>query len=209
MPDDDKELVLRAERGDTDAFSELVRRYRASVHAYVLSRVGDFAWAEDLAQEAFVAAFLGIRRLRDPRKFGSWLRSIAENLCSMWLRRTGRQERLVQRAAGKLRADPQVNDSQDGLGAAVLDAIAKLSPKSAAAVTLYYCDGLTQKECADFLGVSQKAVESRLHRARQELREEVIRMTEETLRCEEIRRGCCAVQRDADAVRPDRHGPSD
>ena len=182
MPDDEKELVLRAERGDTDAFGELVRRYRASVHAYVLSRVGDFAWAEDLAQEAFVAAFLGISRLRDPMKFGAWLRSTAENLCSMWLRRTGRQERLVRRAAGRLRTVAQVNDSRDDFGAAVLDAIAKLSPKSAAAVTLYYCDGLTQKECADFLGVSQKAVESRLHRARQELREEVLRMTEEALK---------------------------
>lgn len=182
MPDEHEQLVLRAERGDTDAFGELVRRYRASVHAYVLSRVGNFAWAEDLAQEAFVAAFLGIDRLRDPRRFGTWLRSIADNLCSMWLRRTGRQERLVRRAAGSLHGDGKLDEKPTDFEAAVLGALAKLSPKGAAAVTLYYCDGLTQKECADFLGVSQKAVESRLHRARHELREEVIRMTEETLK---------------------------
>jgi len=182
MAEDVKELVLRAQRGDTGAFSELVRRYRASVHAYVLSRVSAFAWAEDLSQETFVAAFLGIDRLRDVMRFGSWLRSIADNLCRMWWRRTGRQERLFRRSADRLSTDVQMAETQNDFEAGVLAALARLSPKSAAAVTLYYCDGLTQRECAGFLGVSQKAIESRLHRARHELRQEMIRMAEKTLK---------------------------
>lgn len=179
---DDEQLVRRAASGDAEAFGQLVGRYKASVHAYILSRIGDFAWAEDIAQETFIAAFTGLRRLREPGRFGAWLRAIADNMCALWFRRAERDERLRQRTVAMHEHRLDEKEAALPLEEVVLDALALLSPRDAAALTLYYCDGLTQRECAEFLGVSTKAVESRLYRARRRLREEVIGMAERTLK---------------------------
>lgn len=178
---DEPGLIEQASRGDTAAFGRLVGRYRASVHAYIVSRIGDFDWADDIAQETFVAAFAGLAQLRDASRFNAWLRAIAENMCALWLRRTQRERSLRER-----RPAPPVKGPGTAVGAMPEElaaaALARLSPADAAAVTLYYCDGLNQQECGDFLGVTRKAVECRLYRARRKLRQEVLRMTRKALK---------------------------
>jgi len=179
--DDQQDLIEQASRGDTAAFGHLVRRYRASVHAYIVSRIGDFDWADDIAQETFVAAFAGLAQLRDASRFSAWLRAIADNMCALWLRRTQRERSLRDKTPVPPIRGPRtaVGAMPDELAAA---ALARLSPADAAAVTLYYCDGLNQQECGDFLGVTRKAVECRLYRARRKLREEVLGMTKKALK---------------------------
>ncbi|MHC4716567.1 MAG: sigma-70 family RNA polymerase sigma factor, partial [Planctomycetota bacterium] len=180
MGDDTAQLVRRAAGGDAEAFSALVRAFKAPLHAYVLSRVGDFTWADDLAQEAFVRAFENLPRLREPARFPGWLRRIADNLCSQWFRQLYRDERLRRGVADRL----QERSGRGGYpeaDEAVLAALSRLSPKSASALTLRYCDGLTHRECGEFLDVSAKAVESRLRRARRELKDKVIAMAARTL----------------------------
>jgi len=176
------DLVERAQTGDSEAFGELVRRYKASVHGYLVGRVRDFACAEDLAQETFVAAFVGLGKLRDRKKFGAWLFGIADTMCALWLRRTRRFERLVERAAAESADHAREVDTMPEPDDAVLCALSRLSPKNAAAIALYYGNRLTQRECAEFLGISHKAFESRLFRAQQQLKKEFVTMTEETLR---------------------------
>jgi len=80
-------LVSKAREGDADAFGRLVQMYKAPLHAYIFSRLGDFDWAEDLAQETFVLAYRYLPRLREAVKLAPWLRGIADNLCSLWLRK--------------------------------------------------------------------------------------------------------------------------
>jgi RNA polymerase sigma-70 factor (ECF subfamily) len=70
----DAALVLRCLEGDTDAFGELVGRYESSVYATAYYYVGRYGAAEDVSQEAFWAAYRGLRRLKDPNKIGPWLR---------------------------------------------------------------------------------------------------------------------------------------
>ncbi len=125
---DEQRLVEEAARGDTAAFGRLVGRYRASVHAYIVSRIGDFDWADDIAQESFVAAFRGLAQLRDPSRFSAWLRAIADNMCALWLRRTQRERSLRDRTPapgvnGRGNADEAMSED---LAAAARDALGQI-----------------------------------------------------------------------------------
>jgi RNA polymerase sigma-70 factor (ECF subfamily) len=148
----DGQLVTRCRRGDREAFAGLVRRYQAAVHAFILSRVGDFDVAEDLTQETFVAAYLGLKGLQQAERFAQWLRGIASNLSAGWLRRQIREAayradpRYGPRAEA---ADPDPTPDEVLLEReredAVLCALARLTPRRAAAVALYYSDGLSYR----------------------------------------------------------------
>src|SRR5690554_2708212 len=83
---DHDQLVQNAKAGDADAFTELVRRYQAMAFGYAYSRVGDFHLAEDLAQQAFLAAWRSLPTLNDPARFGGWLRSIVHFECAHFFR---------------------------------------------------------------------------------------------------------------------------
>jgi len=73
-------LVEAAQRGDRDAFGELVTRYERSVYAVVFRRLGNHAEAQELCQEVFMQAMRKLDQLRDPACFGGWLRSIANRM---------------------------------------------------------------------------------------------------------------------------------
>jgi DNA-directed RNA polymerase specialized sigma24 family protein len=67
-------LVIRAQSGDRMAFGSLVRQFQDMAVGYAYSILGDFALAEDTAQEAFVQAYLDLHTLREPHAFPSWFR---------------------------------------------------------------------------------------------------------------------------------------
>ena len=179
MPQKDAELVGRCLRGDRDAFGALIRRYQDAVYGLALTYVRDFADAEDLAQEAFVSAYLNLSTLRDPSKFGPWLKSTVVHLCHNWRRsRTTQMVRLDEVREEVLSHASRPDELQEtkDLRESVLDAIGRLSEKNRQAVTLYYIDGLSTKEIGAFLDVSPAAVDQRLHRAREQLKEEMAMM---------------------------------
>ena len=82
----DPELVRRTLQGDTTAFGTLVERYKQVVYGVCVSLLGDFALAQDLAQDAFLKAFQHVHRLAMPERFGNWLCIIARNECRLYLR---------------------------------------------------------------------------------------------------------------------------
>jgi len=82
MPDpSDRDLALRARRGDAEAFGELVRRYQASVFNVCYRLLGERREAEDLAQEAFIRAYERLDTFDADLPFGPWMRRVAANLC--------------------------------------------------------------------------------------------------------------------------------
>lgn len=90
-----RELVLekwveRAKEGDSEAFGELVRHYRAKALGLADSLTGDAHMAEDIVQEALIRAFLHLGTLEDNRRFMPWLHRIVRNQAYMKLRRGGR-----------------------------------------------------------------------------------------------------------------------
>ena len=146
MSPKDAELVKRCLRGDRDAFGLLIRRYQDAVYGLALSYTRDFAEAEDLAQEAFVSAYLELGTLRDPSKFGSWLKSMVVHLCQNWRRSHSGKMVPIDEVQEKMLSDvPRPDELQEAkdLRARVLDAIGRLSERNREAVTLYYIDGLS------------------------------------------------------------------
>lgn len=78
--------VEGARRGDHAAFAQLVRQFQDAVAGVALARLGPGPDVEDVAQEAFIAAYRQLEDFRDPARFGAWVCGIARNLSLRWLR---------------------------------------------------------------------------------------------------------------------------
>jgi RNA polymerase sigma factor (sigma-70 family) len=129
--------------------------------------------AEDVVQEALLQAFLGLERLRDPERFGSWLYGITLNLARMRLRRCDPlpvDVEALQRPA---------LDGDAGIEA-VREALDVLSPREREAVVLHYVEGLDTREVASLLGARPGTVRVRLHRARRRLRRDLAELAPST-----------------------------
>lgn len=96
----DAELVARARQGDTGAFGELVERHRAAVYRAAQAAIGSASEAEDVAQEAFLAAYRKMATYRGEASFKTWLLTIA------WRQALARRRRLVSRWRRFVSADP-------------------------------------------------------------------------------------------------------
>jgi len=175
----DDELVTAALAGDTTAFAALVQRNRARVEAVVERMVGEDA--EDLVQEALLRAYLGLSQLRDPARFSAWLCGIAVNLAKMRLRRRRLETHLI--------AEPSIDEGFEDreLLRLVREAVDVLPAGQREVVLMHYIDDLSCDEIAALLGSSPGAVRVRLHRARQQLREELAALAPTPKTKEEIR----------------------
>ena len=167
MASTDEQLVAGAQSGDPQAFDALVSRYRSRVYYLALSILGCRDSAMDIVQDAFVQAYLSLRTLRSPGKFGSWLMMITRNLCLMHLRRyreIALPEEYLQRAVWE---EPESD---------VLPILDDLPEGTRSAALLYFVEEMNQKEIAEFLGISLPAVKSRIRGARVRLQKEMIDM---------------------------------
>jgi len=169
--DRDRQLVERAANGDRDAFDALVQSCRPWVFGICLRLVHDSRTAEDLTQDVLLQAFRRLGQLRQPDRFRSWLSRIAVNACRMHLRR------LLSRpgeASGVAQAlAPAEMDAPPPFG--VDDALTRIDPVSRRVLLLFYSDELSHAEIAEALSLSAAAVKSRLHRAREQLRREMMK----------------------------------
>jgi RNA polymerase sigma-70 factor (ECF subfamily) len=163
----DGELVAAVLAGDRRAFGALVDRHVGRATALAQRLLGSRAETEDVVQEATLQAYLGLRELREPARFGAWFAAIAANLAKMRLRET--RGRLIPLDG----LDGRVA-SEDGLEArerlrAIHEALAELSGSEREAVLLHYVGGLTTPEIAIRADERVGTVRVRLHRARRRL----------------------------------------
>ena len=83
----DAAMVEQVLRGNREAYTGLIDRYRNVVYGIAYYHLQNFDDARDVAQETFIRAYVRLGRLREPEKFGPWLRRVAVNECRMWRRR--------------------------------------------------------------------------------------------------------------------------
>lgn len=174
----DGELAALCLAGRQAAFAEIVRRHKEPLHRLVARIIGDDHEALDIVQEAFVAAHRALRSYDMARPMRAWLSRIAINKARDWRRRRAVRRLIsvilpIDHAADATDDSPSIEtqaaDRQE-LGS-VATAIAALPGNLRETLVLRTIEGLSQAETAETLGVSEKAVETRLYRARQKLAE--------------------------------------
>ena len=170
MREHDRELVERARRGDGAAIGELFTRYWRAARAAAFGVTGESASAEDAAAEAFRHAWVGMDSLRDPERFGPWLRTIVVRKARLALH--------SRRPVPEVLLDdlPDSNELPDNvlerleLGALIQQLVRELPPRLREAVSLFYFEGYDSDEAARFLEIPPGTFRRRLHEARRQLR---------------------------------------
>ncbi|MBN1811982.1 MAG: sigma-70 family RNA polymerase sigma factor [Anaerolineae bacterium] len=165
------------------AFGELVVRFQDMAYGYAYAILGDAHMAQDAAQEAFIAAYENLVQLREPAAFPGWLRRIVFTRCNRLTRGRRAQEQSLETVLHLSSGQPTpltVLEDQE-MREQIQAAIQALPEPQRMATVLYYIDGYSQNEVAEFLEVSVDAVKKRLQRARGRLQERMVEMVQENL----------------------------
>ena len=152
-------LVRAAQRGSSEAFAELFRRHWPRAHRAAWLVVRDATAAEDVAQEAFLAAIRSLDRFDRRRPFGPWLHRIVVNRAIDY----ARARELRREVAGEV-IEPAAPDEATGPSEEVLAALGALPPEQRAVIVMRHLLGFTPGEIAKALGLPRGTVNSRLRR---------------------------------------------
>jgi RNA polymerase sigma-70 factor (ECF subfamily) len=169
-PASDSELVAAVVRGDLDAFTALVHRYRDTYTRYAVRMLGDRGDADDVMQRVWMRVYRNVANCREPKRFGAWLYQIVVNECRTHLsRRTNRDRRfaepteLERLVAGK--------DTDVLLRDEIQRALDALPDEQREAFVLKHVEQLEYEEMAEVTGAGVSALKMRVKRATGRLRD--------------------------------------
>ena len=174
----EQQLLQAARRGREDAFEELVRLYEKRVYHLALRMCGNAEDAYEIAQEAFLSVWKGLRFFRGESSFSTWLYRLTSNAAIDFLRRQRRQgadgPSLDDEDSFVEVADPSPSPHQQAetleLRQALVQGLDTLSPEHRQVLLLRELQGLSYEEIAACLELDLGTVKSRIARAREKLR---------------------------------------
>ena len=182
---EDKELILRGKRGETEALRFLFEKYQARNYAVAYGVVRNREDAFEVSQEAFIKVYRSLNKFRGKSSFSTWLFRITTNQAIDFLRRS-KKHRIVAEEPDWERTVPTSRDDQQlvehvqdpgevleakQFGEELEQALGKLSAKQRAVIVLREIEGFSYSEISRMLGCPKGTVMSRLHSARSRLRE--------------------------------------
>ena len=182
-------LVRRAQAGDHEAFTMLVRQYERHIYRLALSITKDPSDAEDVLQDAFLKAYSNLKKFKGDARFYTWLVRIAVNEALMNLRKqrsapamvaldepiSDGEDQEIRRELADWGDNPEQRLGKLELGEILFKAIENLEPPYRLVLMLRDMEELSTEETAQTLGMSIPAVKSRLLRARLMLRNKLSR----------------------------------
>ncbi|MDX1511147.1 MAG: sigma-70 family RNA polymerase sigma factor [Nitriliruptorales bacterium] len=175
------------QRGDADAMEELIRATYVQVHRHCLRLLGNEADAADATQEVFLRVTRSVFGFRGESSFGTWLYRVTQNVCATALRKRGdaaARGTLAGHEPFALPGEARAVEADEDVESQVVDseqtdevtaAMATLSQEDQSVIALRDIQGLSTKQTAAALGISESAAKVRLHRAHARLREAVSR----------------------------------
>lgn len=188
----DSELVHRAQAGELDAFEALTTRYEQRVFSLALRMLRQEQDAEDVTQQTFLSALENLKGFRGEASFATWLLRIATHAALKVIRKRKGQETVSLEAATESadgpdaiphpeyiadwRQSPEQLVQQNEVRRLLDEALARLDEKHRLVFLLRDVEGLSIKETADTLGLSEANTKVRLLRARLQLREQLTRI---------------------------------
>ena len=170
-------LIAECIAGNEDAIETLVREYEAGVFRLALSILGDVAEAHEVTQETFLSALRALPFYREKKSFKAWLYMIALNHSRSHLRKRKIIERLrstltmIFHLETEKQVSPEDAIVQNEQEAAIWHSLSQLDERHRIVVILRYFHELPVREISEILSVNEGTVHSRLHSAREKLRE--------------------------------------
>lgn len=173
--DNDAQLMLKVAAGEVSHFRDLFERHYSRAVSLAYRSLGDMDLAEDTAMEAFARIYDSRRTYSPKAKFSTYLFRVVLNLCSNLSRRKRvvDLEELDDSQVEAPGADPAVRVEQAAIGKVVRDAVMSLPANQRTALVLTRYQQMSYAEAAEVMGVSVKALESLLHRAKANLRKKL------------------------------------
>lgn len=178
-------LIAACLAGDEHAIEILVRQYESDVFRLALSIVGDVAEANEITQETFIAMLRSLPSYEERKSFRAWLYTIALNLSRSHLRKRKTLEKLRTALSAVFRLDTQksllpedavIRNQQEKV---VWDQLNGMDEKFRTVVVLRYFHELSIAEISEILSVNEGTIHSRLHTARERLRQALEAQSEE------------------------------
>ncbi len=179
----ERTLVLRAQRGDREAFEELVRMYEQTVLRLAMQLVRSEDEARDLYQESFLKIYRSLGRFRFQSRFSTWVYRVVMNVCLDHLRKTKRRREVspTPDADGQgdfFRTLPEERPGLDPdralrareIAGRLKQALERLSPRERLVFELRHYQGLKLRVIGDYCGTSEETAKNCLFRATQKLR---------------------------------------
>jgi RNA polymerase sigma-70 factor, ECF subfamily len=179
-----KKRILQVLKGDQDAYGEIVEIYKDKVFQLCYRMLGNRHESEDIAQEAFIRAFINIHSFNIDLKFSTWLYRIATNLCIDRIRKKKPDFFLDAEVSGTdgLTMYSQIPSKADmpekeleslELEETIQREIMKLPDKYRSVIVLKYIDELSLNEISELLNLPIGTVKTRIHRGREALRKQL------------------------------------
>lgn len=168
---EDSDDIAAAQAGDADAFGRLVRRHQDGIAAQMRRFTRDPAALEELVQDVFVEAYLGLRGYRGVAPWLHWLRRIAVRIgYRFWTRRGATAARLTDEEWRKVRGEAALPGQAEEAADLAHRLLAMLPTEDRLVLTLLHLEGCTVAEAAERIGWSESNTKVRAFRARERLR---------------------------------------
>ncbi|QWQ28640.1 RNA polymerase sigma factor SigW [Bacillus sp. JNUCC-22] len=179
-----KKRIKQVKKGDQNAFAEIVDLYKDKIYQLCYRMLGNVHEAEDIAQEAFIRAYVNIDSFDVNRKFSTWLYRIATNLTIDRIRKKKPDYYLDAEVAGAEGLTMYSQIAADGvlpedavlsleLSDTIQKKILKLPDKYRTVIVLKYIDELSLIEIGEILNIPVGTVKTRIHRGREALRKQL------------------------------------
>ncbi|CAN2253437.1 MULTISPECIES: RNA polymerase sigma factor SigW [Bacillus] len=179
-----KKRIKQVKKGDQNAFADIVDIYKDKIYQLCYRMLGNVHEAEDIAQEAFIRAYVNIDSFDTNRKFSTWLYRIATNLTIDRIRKKKPDYYLDAEVAGTEGLTMYSQIAADGvlpedaivsleLSNTIQQKILKLPDKYRTVIVLKYIDELSLIEIGEILNIPVGTVKTRIHRGREALRKQL------------------------------------
>lgn len=179
----DEELMRAVCQGDRSAYQTLVKQHLKPISHYAFRLLGNKKDTEDISQEVFLRLWTNAHKWKPEKsKLTTWLHRITHNLCIDYLRKQGRvqtQESFDDEPADSIdRSDAPIDECSEDMRR-LREAMSALPENQRSALSLCHFQGFSNKEAADIMNISVKALESAIARAKRSLRETIAARSEE------------------------------
>ncbi len=188
MDEDEKNLVEKSAGGDIDAFETLIQSHQKKVYNIALRMTKNPEDAQELSQDAFVRAFIAIKKFRGDSSFATWLYRITMNVCTDFLRKRNKASVIsIEQSVYESQQTMQLADNEPGpdeiseknqLKKLVKEAMDLLPPEHREVLILRDLLDMTYKDIANTLSINEGTIKSRINRARENLKKVITSRSE-------------------------------